>query len=130
MKSLVRSILITSTLLVGTNGLMAQSGPTFFDQWYKAKYGRNSPAEEARLKAEQASSAYREEKASARPARPKSYMDQFFKAKLGVYTPAEEARLRAERESSAYRAEPQPQVAPESYIDQWLRVKQGITRKK
>lgn len=124
----IRVILIASTLLVGTNGLMAQSGPTYFDQWYKAKYGRNTPAEEARLKAGQDSAAYREEKAV--PAPPLSYTDQFFKAKLGVYTPATEARLRAERESSAFREEPRLQVKPESYIDQWLRVKQGVVRSK
>lgn len=128
MKMLVRSILIASTLLVGTSGLMAQSGPTYFDQWYKAKYGRNTPAEEAHLKAEQDNAAYRAEKAV--PKQSLSYTDQFFKAKLGVYTPATEARLRAERENSGSRAEPRPQTKPESYIDQWLRVKQGVVRSK
>ena len=128
MKSYLRSIIVTGALMSAASGLMAQSGPTYFEQWYKAKYGHPTASEEARLKAERANSAYREEKTPAAPQL--SYMDQFFKAKLGVYTPATEARLRVERENSAFRSEPQHAPAQPSYIDQWLRVKQGVIHSK
>ena len=62
MKTFVRSILFTSALVMGANGLMAaQASDSWLDQWYRAKYGRNSPATEARQRAEQTSTAFREE---------------------------------------------------------------------
>jgi len=60
-----KSILLTGALLIGANALMAaQAAPAsnnWVDQFYKAKLGRSSPAEEARLKAERANTAFREE---------------------------------------------------------------------
>lgn len=58
MKTLVRSILLTGALAIGTNGLITAQGS---DQWYKAKSGRSSPMEEARQRAERENTAFREE---------------------------------------------------------------------
>jgi len=62
MKMFVRSILFTSVIAMGANGLIAGSASDrWIDQWYRAKFGRSSPMEEARQKAEQKNTAFREE---------------------------------------------------------------------
>lgn len=96
MTTFVRSILFTGALAMGANGLFgAQASNTWFDQWYKAKHGRNSPAEEARLKAERENTAFREETpAHVAPATP-NWIEQHLKAKHGRGTRAEEARQKA-----------------------------------
>lgn len=72
MKSFTRSILITAALVIGATTLMvaqpkqeqntadrkatsaqgAAPANPWFEGWYRAKYGRPSPTEEARLKAQ------------------------------------------------------------------------------
>ena len=111
-----KSILLTGALLIGANALMAaQAAPAsnnWVDQFYKAKLGRSSPAEEARLKAERENTAFREEITFevAGPANP--WLEQFYRAKLGRNSPMEESRLRAERANTAFREditrEPRP----------------------
>ena len=111
-----KSILLTGALLLGANALMAaQAAPAnnnWVDQLYRAKWGRSTPAEEARLKAEQANTAFREETTVevAGPANP--WLEQFYRAKLGRNSPMEESRLRAERANTAFREditrEPRP----------------------
>jgi hypothetical protein len=62
MKRFAKVILFAGTLLMDDSGLMAaQTSSSWLDQWYRAKFGRPSPAEEARLKAERENTAYREE---------------------------------------------------------------------
>lgn len=129
MKPFVRSMSMTAALLVVTTGLIAgQSNAAPSEQWYRAKFGRPSPTEEARLKAERASSAFREEAPPrVAPAAP-NWTEQYFKAKYGRSTPAEEARLKAERESSAFREEPGRGTAPaRSWFEQWYKMKFGRT---
>ena len=91
------------------------------------KFGRPSPAEEARLKAEQTSTAFRDEtRHEAAPAN--AQFEQWYKAKYGRYTPAEEARQRPERESTAFREAPsrERKTAPANdWLDQWFRAKYG-----
>ena len=127
MKTFVKSILFTGVLAMSASGLMAaQASDSQFDQWYRAKYGRNSPAVEARLKAERESIAFREETSSrVAPARV-NWVEEHFKAKLGRNTPAEEARLKAERESTAFRQEPYREAAPgRTWMEEWHRAKYG-----
>ena len=94
MKTSVRSIMLTATLAIGANGLMAApASDTWFEQLYKAKYGRSSPLEEARQKAERA----------ALPAQPapkaaisaNDWFEQRYRAKYGVASPRELARQKA-----------------------------------
>src|SRR5439155_10105347 len=107
MKTFVRSILFTGALVMGANGLMAaQTSNAWMDQWYRAKFGRSSPAEESRLKAEQASTAFREETRHEAAGPANAWFEQWYKAKFGRNSPAEEARQRAEKESTAFRNEP------------------------
>ena len=126
MKRIVNRILMTGALALSVNGLMAAPASNdWFDQWYKHKYGRPSPAEEARLKAERENTAFREETRHVAPAR-QNWIENHFKAKLGRNTPAEEARLKAERENSAFREEPAGPTAPaRSWSDEWYHKKFG-----
>ena len=123
MKTLLRCVLLTSTLILGASASMAQSGVSELDQRYKAKYGVYSAPTEARLRAERENSASREE-ASSPPARP-NWIEQHYKAKYGRNTPAEEARLKVERDSTASREEPVQTEPAKSWIDQWYKAKFG-----
>ncbi|HEX9198441.1 MAG TPA: hypothetical protein VF865_02705 [Acidobacteriaceae bacterium] len=92
MKAFVRSILITGTLAIFANSSMvAQTGNGWFEHWYRAKYGRPSPTEEARLKTQQANAASQE----ATPAlvTANGGFEQWYRAKYGRPSPSEEARL-------------------------------------
>jgi hypothetical protein len=85
MKTFARSIIFTGAMAIGATGLMAAPASNdWFDQWYKAKYGRSSPAEEARLKAERESTAFREEPdREVAPAR--TWFEEWHRAKYGRY---------------------------------------------
>lgn len=125
-----KGILLTGALLLGANALMAaQAAPAntdWVDQLYKAKLGRNSPAEEARLKAERANTAFREEATVevAGPANP--WLEQFFRGKLGRNSPMEESRLKAERADTAFREETPPAARPAtSWFEDFYKAKFG-----
>ena len=126
MKKFVRSIIFTGAMAMGATGLMAAPASDWFDQWHKAKYGRSSPAEEARLKAERESPAFREQTPSrVAPARV-NWTEEHFKAKLGRNSPTEEDRLKAERENTAFREEPDREAVPaKTWFDEWYRAKYG-----
>jgi hypothetical protein len=58
MKPFVRSILFTGILaIVASGSMVAQTSNGWSEQWYRAKYGRPSPTEEARLETMQVNSA-------------------------------------------------------------------------
>src|SRR6266851_3373620 len=109
MKTIARTILFTGTLVIAASGLMAASpSDSWLDQWYKAKYGRSSPTEEARQRAEQANTAFREETTPRTATSANTWLENFWRAKYGRSSPTEEARLRAERGSTAYREDVTP----------------------
>lgn len=129
MKTFVRSILFTGALVMGANGLMAaQISNTWLDQWYRAKLGRSSPAEEARLKAEQSNTAFREETRHEPSSPSNAWFEQWYKAKFGRSSPAEEARQKVEKENTAFREERRVErkFSPANeWFDQWYRAKYG-----
>jgi hypothetical protein len=89
MKSFVSSILTTGLLaLVASPAIIAQTSNTGFEQWYRAKYGRPSPTEQARLNAVPQQAAF-----PAVAATSDAGFDQWYRAKYGRPSPAEEARL-------------------------------------
>ena len=93
----------TITLSIAAVGLFAATSFAQDDARHRAKFGRNTPQTEARIKAERESSAYRDAtKPSAATART-SDADARHQAKFGRPTPAEEARINEERQSTAYR---------------------------
>jgi predicted P-loop ATPase len=129
MKMRMKSILLTGALAMGANALMGaqatQASDSWLDQYYKAKLGRSSPAEEARLNAERANTAFREETTVevAGPANP--WLEQFYKAKLGRNSPMEESRLRAERANTAFREEIREARPANNWFEQFYRAKYG-----
>ena len=65
------------------------------EQWYPAKYGRNSPAEEARQRAVRENTKPREE-TTAKVAQPANdWYENWYKAKFGRRSPLEDARKKA-----------------------------------
>jgi len=92
----VKGILLTGVLAVSANVAMAsqQTNP-WLEQWYKAKFGRNTPAEEARQKAVRSQSPPQQNPA-LKVARPTSEQyELWYKAKFGRNSPMEEARQKA-----------------------------------
>jgi hypothetical protein len=93
-KTSVRSIMLTTALAIGANGLMAApASNTWFEQLYKAKYGRSSPLEEARQKAERAALPAQPAPKAVRPAN--DWFEQRYHAKYGQASPRELARQKA-----------------------------------
>lgn len=127
MKMSVRSILFTGALAMGANGLMAASSSnSWIDQWYRAKFGRSSPQEEVRQRAERANEAFREEPASEVSRLTNTWLDQWYRAKYGRSSPPEEARQKAERANTAFREGPTPAVRPANdWREQWYKAKYG-----
>ena len=94
MKTSVRSIMLTAALAIGSNGLMAApASNTWFEHWYKAKYGRSSPLEEARQRAERAALPAQPAPKEVRPAN--DWFEQWYRAKYGQASPRELARQKA-----------------------------------
>lgn len=128
MKPFVRRILFVGALAAGTDGLFAaQVSNDQFEQWYRAKYGRSSPAEEARLKAERAGTAFRQEPAPTVTRPGNTWFENWYKAKYGRPSPLEEARLKAERASTAFREEPAPPPTrpANTWFEDWYKAKYG-----
>ena len=124
MKTFLKGVVIAAGLTLGTGSLpAATTGNDWAEQLFKAKIGRNTPAEEARLRAEGANAAFRAETA-VNVATP-NFIEQLFKAKLGRYTRGEEARLREVEASTAFREEaPAGYVAP-TWAEQLFKAKLG-----
>ena len=107
MRTFVTAILLGGALLMGATGAMAESNNNSYDNWreqvFMQKTGRNTPAEEARLKERAASTAYREEATSQATAPANAWFEQIFKMKTGRNTPAEETRQKDAAANSAFR---------------------------
>jgi hypothetical protein len=111
MKRLVKNILVVGAMVVGANGLLAgQAGNDWVDQLSKAKLGR-APFAEARQRAEQANTVYREEAAPKAVNPANTWFEDFYRAKYGRSSPTEEARFRAEGANTVYREEIGPPAA-------------------
>jgi hypothetical protein len=125
MKTFVKSMLLAGAVTLGANGVIAaQLGNDWQEQWFQKKYGRSTPAEERRLQAEQASTAYRADTTGGAPAPANTWMEQWYAKKYGRNTPAEEARLDAERANTAFREETRP-AADNNWFDRWFEKKYG-----
>jgi len=123
MKTFFKRILVAAGLTLGANALLAAStGNDWAEQYFKAKVGRNTPAEEARQRDAQSNVAFREEALFV--ATP-NWIEQHFKAKMGRYTHGEEARLRELEANTAFREEaPDGFVAP-TWAEQLFKAKLG-----
>ena len=104
MKTFAQRLLAITVALAGTGVLTASASVN--DQWYRAKFGRSTPAEEARIQQEKDSTAYRVEPAGPMAAEPERWSENHFRQKYGRSTPLNEARLQEEQANSAFRAAP------------------------
>jgi len=113
MKPFVRSTLLTGILMmVASSSMVAQTSNGWFEQWYRAKYGRPSPTEQARLNTHQ------QVNAGSPVATPPSVavsanggFEQWYRAKYGRPSPTEEARLVAQQVNPASPEATPPTVA-------------------
>jgi len=125
MKLQAKSILFTFIVAMSSNLLIAQPGNNFAEQWYRAKYGRPLPAEQARIDAAQKHEASRSESAAVLGAyHAKAWSEVFFEAKYGRPTPRKEASL---REANLGRdALMTSKLAPaDDRFENWFRAKSG-----
>ena len=128
MKLSVRSLLLTGVLVVAANGVVAsQVNNEWLEHWYQAKYGRNSPMEEARKRAARENATFRME-AAPKPARPANdWYERWYKAKFGVSSPMEETRQRITRANAARPEASAPRAAriANDWYEGWYRAKFG-----
>src|ERR1035437_2408260 len=101
MKPFVRSILITGILtIVANTSMVAQTSNGGFEQWYRAKYGRPSPTEQARLNTSQGNAVSPAAKQTSTATSANGGFEQWYRAKYGHPSPAEEARLKTPQKNS------------------------------
>jgi hypothetical protein len=124
MRAFVKTALLSAALTLGASSVMAAPGADdWIDHYFKAKIGRPSPAEDARLKAERATLAFREE-APSKVSTP-NWIEVHLKGKTGRSTRSEEARLAEARESEAFREAAPTEVVAPNWIEQHLKGKLG-----
>lgn len=96
MKTFVRNILITGSLAIfASSSIVAQTSNTGFEQWYRAKYGRPAPTEQARLDTQRANAAAPDATRPTVAVSSNAGFEQWYRAKYGRPSPTEEARLEA-----------------------------------
>ena len=111
MKS-TRSILLTAILATVASASMVAQSNSWSEQWYRAKFGRPSPTEEARIQAAQETTAYREAEPAQTVVPANSWFEGWYRAKYGRPSPTEEARLNAAKQTTAKPAVPNDLAAP------------------
>ena len=103
---------------------LAQSNRNDAEERYKAKFGRYTPAEEARRAEEKANTAYRDTTPpKASDAARTNWSEQRHQAKFGRPTPATEAKINEEKANTAFR-DVTP-TAEDRWYDNYLRTKHG-----
>jgi len=123
MKTFLKRMIIAAGWTLGANALLAASlANDWTEQYFKAKTGRYTPAEEARQRDARANVAFREDALSV--AAP-SWFEQYYKAKVGRFTQAEEARLEQLKANSAYREEPPVGFIAPTWAEQLFKTKLG-----
>ena len=120
MRNFVKGLLVAAGLTLGANTVLATPVNDWTEQFFKAKIGRNTPAEEARLRAER-TLAFREE--APLKVDITNWLEEHLKAKLGRYSPTEEARLREIR--GVFRDEAPVTFAAPNWVEQLFRAKLG-----
>lgn len=97
MKTSINVIILSAVFTMGANSLLlAQPGNSYAEQWYRAKFGRPSPTEQARIDAAQKATTTQPAVTAVLPktALANTFAEQLHRAKYGRPTPREEARLR------------------------------------
>lgn len=90
-------------LAVWSVASLAEPNRDTADQRFRAKYGRSTPAVEAKDAAEKASTAYRDATPPSDQPAANRWAEQRHQAKFGRSTPADEKRMEGEKSNTAYR---------------------------
>jgi hypothetical protein len=111
MKTLARSILITGILaIVANSSMIAQTSNSGFEHWYRAKYGRPAPTEQARLN-QQVNAASPEATPLPIAVSANVGFEQWYRVKYGRTSPTEQARLEIPHVNAASQKATLPTVA-------------------
>jgi len=94
MKFATKSVLFSIILAMSSSLLVAQSSSSYAEQWYRAKFGRPSPTEQARIDASQKPADRSTSTALLGKNRANAWSEVLFQAKHGRPSPREEARVR------------------------------------
>jgi len=93
MNTFAKNILVSSILSIAfTGSMVAQTGTSQFDQWYRAKYGRPAPTEQASVSTPQANSTPSE---ATQLTVPVTEFEYWYRAKYGRPPPTEQAAVQA-----------------------------------
>ncbi len=113
--------------MVASSIAFAQTSSSQFEQWYRTKYGRPAPTEQARMAAYEENTAYRAETPNQVTEPVNTWFEGWYRAKYGRPSPPEEARIQAEQSNTAYREETTVQVPrlQSSWYEGWYRAKFG-----
>ena len=125
MKFFAKSILFTFIVAMSSSLLTAQPNNNLAEQWYRTRYGRPSPAEQARIDAAVKHVATRPVSIPVLGANhANAWSEELFQLKYGRPTPRNEARL---REANAGRDMLMTsQLAPANdRFENWFRAKSG-----
>jgi len=129
MKRTLKAIFLTGILAMSANTvLVAQTNNPWFEGWYRAKFGRPSPTEEARSKAAKPAEPAQSNALTNNTAAPAdTRFENWYRAKYGRPAPSEEARIQAAKANTAYReTKPRQAAAPaNTWFENWYRDKYG-----
>ena len=127
MKHSIKGILPVVILAITTTStLVAQSGNSWAEQWYRAKFGRPSPTEQARLDAiKQPSLAPVSAVAVTRPRYVNATLEQLYQTKHGRPTPREEARIREANLGKDAVMITRTESPADSRFENWYRARYG-----
>jgi hypothetical protein len=108
MNTFAKSILINGVLAIATAApMVAQTSSSQFDQWYRAKYGRPAPGEQASLNTPQTTATAAQPPVAVTAT---SGLEQWYLAKYGRPSPTQEARLQAPQVYAVASEAAQPKV--------------------
>lgn len=127
MKPSIKTIVFAALFTIGANGILtAQTSSAWAGQYYRAKFGRPSTTEEARIKTAETTAAVTNSVTVYRPAADENaWMEQWFLDKYGRHTPKVEARLREIALTNSSAASGQTSVPVDTRFDNWYRAKYG-----
>jgi hypothetical protein len=119
---------LTSKILVAlaicSSAAYPESKVNAAEERFKAKFGRYTPAEEARRAEAEANTAYRDAAPTKKTGPANDWSEQRHQAKFGRPSPAEEAKINDEKKNTAYREVATPRPA-DRWHDNYFRTKYG-----
>ena len=126
MRPSIKAIILTAAFTMGASSLAVAQPSTWAEQWYRAKFGRPSPTEQARLDAAKPTAAPNGiVNTSYATAQANVWLDQWFRDKYGRHTPMVEARLTEARLGMHETMTNQASAPANTWFENWYRAKFG-----